>query len=476
MVARSKLMIQPSNRSRLELIASLSPSERRRLLGPLTDAQAKQIEWSWDWSGRPNQLLPGTPRAAIQRRDWIFWLALAGRGWGKTRVGSETVRQWALSPRERILMIAPTTNDVRATMMEGPSGLLSCYPADQRPIYQPTRHRVLFPSGAVGITVSAEEPDRIRGQQFTKFWFDELAAAKRHQEAWDQVMFAFRLKTKNLQGLITTTPKPLKLLKELVHSTDTVVTRGSSYENRTNLNELYYRKVIAPYEGTRLGRQEIHAEILEDVPGALWTRARIEDCRLKELMRHDQFVRIVIAIDPAVSHDESSDETGILVCALVRSGHVLVLEDASGKYSAADWARIAVHLLRKWRADRIVGEVNNGGDLVARNIFAYDSSVPFRAVRASRGKYMRAEPVAALYERGLVHHTIQCNSSETDLRVHQGCLCQLEEQMVSWTPLGDQKSPDRLDALVWGVTDLVVDPEEISQQVDFSQPYQISAI
>lgn len=360
-------------------------------------------------------------------------------------------------------MIAPTASDVRDVMIEGESGLMACYPPHRRPVYYPTRHLVEFPSGAIGITRSADEPERLRGPQFRKFWADELCAWRFHQQAWDQIMFGFRKKGAELQGVITTTPKPIKLIKWLIANQKTVITRGSSYENRANLAEEYYLDVIAPYEGTRLGRQEINAELLEDVPGALWTRALIDATRIQLVqVRWDLFVRIVVAIDPAVSHNPNSDETGIIVAALTRSGHVVILADLSMKGSPLQWATVAIAAYRHYQADRIVGEVNNGGDLVERNITAVDSSVAFRSVRASRGKYIRAEPVAALYEQGRVHHV--------------GSFGTLEDQMCQWTPQGDEDSPDRMDANVWAVTELLVDVETVTSRVQVGGWETISSV
>lgn len=367
-------------------------------------------------------------------------------------------------------MIAPTASDVRDVMIEGPSGLMSCYPPTNRPVYFPTRHLVQFPSGAIGITVSADEPDRIRGKQFRKFWFDELAACQYAREAWDQVMFGFRLPDAELQGLVTTTPKPIEVLKAILANPRTVVTKGSSDENKANLSPDYISDVIDPYRGTRLGRQEIEAEFLEDIPGALWTRAMIEACRVDT--RPSQFERIVVAIDPAVSSNPDSDETGIGVVGLCHpERHPLtgkpvrrcvVLEDLSLRGTPYQWGSTAIAALIKWRGDRIVGEVNNGGDLVASNIWGINPNVPFRAVHATRGKQLRAEPVSGLYEQGLVNHC--------------GAFPKLEDQMCEWTPQSGQKSPDRLDWLVWAIYDLVIQPAEEVHQLHYDQGYSISPI
>jgi phage terminase large subunit-like protein len=446
-----------------QLLKRMPVPKRQAVINRLTERQAEALRWDWRFWARPAQMLPGSTGAAITRNDWVFWVVQAGRGFGKTRTGAEAVREWAEDPNARILMIAPTSDDVRSTMIEGPSGLLSCYPPDRRPLYNPSRHLIHFPSGAIGITRSADEPERLRGPQFTKFWADELCAWNYPEEAWDQISFGFRLKTKNLQGIISTTPKPLKVFKAILSDPGTVVTRGSSYDNRDNLSPQFFDKVIRRYEGTRLGRQEIDAELLEDVPGALWTRALIDATRItmKE-MRWDLLVRIVVAIDPAVTSHEDSDETGIVVGALARSGHVLILDDLSCKESPLGWAKVAIAAYKSRQAHRIVGEVNNGGDLVERNLKAVDPNIPFRAVRASRGKAIRAEPVAALYEQGRVHHV--------------GFFTELEDQMCSYTPLGNEKSPDRLDAMVWAVTELLLDEEQMTMQTSMGGLEVISPI
>ncbi len=464
-------MTQPLPRlglSKIESLAFENESQLRSLLGALSEEEAQSILYDWRWNARPKQLIPGTPGAAEPRNDWLFWLALAGRGWGKTKVGGETVREWAQDPKARILMVAPTAADVFEVMIYGPSGLMSCFPPNAKPSYNSSHHEVTFPSGAIGITRSAEEPERLRGPQFTKFWFDELAACQRAEAAWDQIMYGFRIPTPQLRGIITTTPKPIKTLKAIIANPRTVVTRGSSDENLANLAPEYITQVIHPYRGTRLGRQEINAEVLEDVPGALWTRKLIDAGRItQQQICWDMIVRIVVAIDLAVTHREDSDETGIVVLALTRSLHVLVLDDLSCRETPLGWARIAVAAYYNPRgsamgADRIVCEVNNGGDLVEANIRTVDANVAVRAVRASRGKYIRAEPVSALYEQGRVHHV--------------GAFGDLEDQMCGWTPQGDERSPDRMDALVWGVTDLLIDIEETATAVQFASPYSISSV
>jgi phage terminase large subunit-like protein len=443
------LMNSRAERIRLNLsiaqwLAKQPKPIRTAIIRSFKESQLDYINWDWRFWGRPSQLRPGTAGAQLQSLDWRFWLVLAGRGFGKTRVGAETCRGWAEDKRERILLVGPTASDVRDTMIEGPSGLLACYPPGRKPIYNPSRHRITFPSGAIGITRSADEPERLRGPQFTKFWGDELCAWFYAKEAWDQIMFGFRVKTSNLQGVITTTPKPIDTLRKLLANAKSIVTRGSSYENRANLSDDWYADVIEPYEGTRIGRQEIEGEVLEDTPGAQWTQAVIDGNRI-ERIDMPPLIRVVVAIDPAVTASETSDETGIGAAGIAANGHVYVLEDASCKESPAAWARVACRLMLKWDADRIVAEVNNGGDLVERNIRAVLQEIPFRSVRATRGKLLRAEPVAAMYERGRVHH-VGRNFE------------QLELQQTTWVPGAGMKSPDRLDWLVWAVTDLALDP------------------
>ena len=317
-----------------------------------------------------------------------------------------------------------------------------------------------FHNGAIAHLFSADEPERLRGPQCEAFWADELAAWRFLRDAWDNLQFGFRLGN-DPRGVITTTPKPLPLIKDLIADEHAVVTRASSYENRANLAPTFFDSIIRKYEGTRIGRQELMAEVLEDAPGALWTMQRIDAARIKAGdVQWDAILRVVVAIDPAVTAREDSDETGIIVAALTRTMHVVVLEDLTCKESPAGWARIATTAYYSQRADRIIGEVNNGGDLVEANIRATAPDVAYRSVRASRGKAIRAEPVAALYEQGRVHHV--------------GNFPLLEEQMCSWSPQSGGKSPDRMDALVWAITDLVVDQEEESHSFQIMPPVRIS--
>jgi phage terminase large subunit-like protein len=430
-----------SNASRLELIASLPAAQRASLLQSLSDAEANAILYDWrGFIARRNQIQPAG--------DWVHWILLAGRGFGKTKTGAETVREWAKEKLPApIHLVAPTAADIRKVMIEGPSGILSCYPAHERPHYEPSKgHLITWPNGNIAYAFSADEPARLRGPQCCRYWADELCAWNYAQEAWDNLMFGFRIGD-SLRGIITTTPRPIQLLRDLLTNPASTVTRGTTYDNRRNLAKAFFAEVIRKYEGTRTGRQELMGELLEDFPGALWTRSMIESARIRpDEVKWDMIVRIVVAIDPAVSANEDSDETGIITAALTRSEHILILDDDSCKESPLGWARAAVARYKMRKADRIVAEVNNGGDLVAANLYTVAPEVPFRAVRASRGKAVRAEPVAAMYEQGRVHHV--------------GLFPTLEDQLCEFVPgLENQKSPDRMDALVWAVTELVVDPE-----------------
>ena len=380
-------------------------------------------------------------------------MVLAGRGFGKTRVGAETVRQWVKQGYDLIHLVGATAGDTRDVMVQGESGLLNCFPPNERPKYEPSKRLVTFQNGAIARLFSADEPERLRGPQCKAFWADELAAWRFMQDAWDNLQFGFRLGD-DPRGVITTTPKPLKLLKDILADPATVATRGSSYENRVNLAPAFFRSIIRKYEGTRIGRQELNAEILDDVPGALWTRDMIERSRitLKD-MRWDHVVRSVVAVDPAVSTSDESDETGIVVAAIVRSGHIIVMVDRTCRESPYDWARVVLDAYNYWKASRVVGEVNNGGNLVETNLRVVAPNLPFRAVRATDNKYTRAEPVAALYEQGRVHHL--------------GAFPDLEDQLCSYVPRLVRKSPDRMDALVWAVTELLgLDNEEVEAVIE----------
>jgi len=401
----------------------------------LPPAVAERLLRDWSVWGRADQQPP--PGA------WRTWLILAGRGWGKSRTGAEWVRAMATSGRaRRIALVARTAADVRDVLVEGESGLLAIHRADERPTWEPSRRRLTWPNGAIATTYSAEEPDQLRGPQHDAAWCDELAAW-RYPDAWDQLQMGLRLGT-DPRVVVTTTPRPTPLVRALALASTTHVTRGRTRDNARNLAPGVVDALAARYGSTRLGRQELDGEILDDAPGALWRLAMFDASRVDVA---PDLRRVVVAIDPAVTAHEGSDETGIIVAGVGLDGRVYVLEDLSGTFPAEQWARRAVEAFRRHRADRIVCEVNNGGDLVASVLRAVDRSVPVKQVRATRGKALRAEPVAALYEQGRVSHV--------------GALSRLEDQCASWDPAGDHRSPDRLDALVWSITELAVRDEAV---------------
>ena len=426
----------PSQVSVAQSLASLPEALRTEALGTLTEEQAAELLFDWRFWARPDQLPP--------EGGWRIWLVLAGRGWGKTRVGAEWVRAQVANGCKRVAIVGRTAADVRDTMVEGESGILACCPEGTAPPYEPPKRRLTWPNGAIATTYSADEPKNLRGPQHDAAWADELATW-RDTEAWDNLLLGLRLGD-NPKVVVTTTPKPQRLLRAMVTDPTVHVTRGTTYDNLANLAPAFQQEIIGRYEGTRLGRQELRGEILEDVEGALWSRSLIDAARVKpdrdedgKLLFVPPLRRIVVAIDPAVTSGEESDDTGIIVAGIGDDGAGYVLQDATCKDTPGAWAAKAIGCFDNWQADRIVAEVNNGGDLVEANIRTVRATVPYQKVHASRGKRVRAEPIAALYEQGRIHHV--------------GEFAALEDQMCNFapdvTPTGD--SPDRVDALVWAL-------------------------
>jgi predicted phage terminase large subunit-like protein len=421
-------------------LASLPEALRNDLIAALNPAETRALLYGWPFWARANQLPPDG--------DWRVWLLLAGRGFGKTRTGAELIRAQAMAlAARRLALVAPTAGDARDIMVEGESGILAISPPWERPRYEPSKRRLTWPNGAIATLFSADEPERLRGPQHDAAWCDELASW-RYPEAWDMLMLGLRLGT-DPRVVVTTTPRPTKLIRELIADPTVVVTRGTTLENRANLAPVFLGQIVRKYQGTRLGRQELDAEILEDVPGALWNRGVIEATRA---FRAPSLIRVVVAIDPAASSTAGADETGIIVAGKDQDGRGWVIADASGRYPPTEWAKTAISAYRAHRADRIVAEVNNGGDMVEATLRMIEPNASFAAVRASRGKVTRAEPVAALYEQGRVRHL--------------GAFPQLEDQMCAFTLEAHATSksgsagysPDRVDALVWALTDLLVEP------------------
>jgi phage terminase large subunit-like protein len=367
-------------------------------------------------------------------------LIIAGRGFGKTRTGAETLRQWVgQGVCQRLALIAETEAEARQVMVEGSSGLLAVHPRAERPLYEPSKRLLSWPNGAIATCFSAEAYEQLRGPQFDGAWIDELAKFREGEKVWDQLMFGLRL-GKNPRVIVTTTPRPTKLLKKLVKDPEVVLTKGSTFENAKNLAKPFLDYIRCHYEKRWLGRQEIYGDFVEDKEGALWTPALLE--RAREAFQNIPLRRVVIAIDPAVSHGVKSDETGIIVAGITTEGTGVVLEDLSLKGPSHLWIGKAIEAYHRLKADRIVAEVNMGGELVEQLLRSHDPTVSYKPVRAMRGKALRAEPIAALYERGKVWHA--------------GGFPKLDEQLCSYIPGVSSKSPDRLDALVWALTELML--------------------
>lgn len=406
------------------------------------------LKWRIDWldKSRPKQLPPPG--------DWQYWLLNCGRGFGKTRLGAEDCAFEAATHPGWHAVVGPTQSDVRSICFEGPSGLMSVIPPCLVKRYNRNDLELELVGGGIIAGKSAEKPDRLRGPNWRRAWCDELASwgasaaghkksaeVNRLQETWDNLLFGLRIGERP-RVVITTTPRPLQFIRDLARNPKTHLTTGSTFENTSLAKSALdtYREI---FEGTRKGQQELYAEILEDAEGALWTWAQIEKLRVKELPDGVTVVRYVIAIDPAVTSEDQSDETGIVVAGLGSDSIIYVLDDLSGKYTPRDWARTALIAYSRREADCVVGEVNQGGDLVESNLRAEAGETWFRykGVHAKRSKYLRAEPIAAYYEKGKVRHV--------------GLFPQLEKQMVNFTGSTGIGSPDRLDALVYAIKELM---------------------
>lgn len=410
----------------------MNAQNRATALEMLTDDEAQALLYDWPFWAREKQLPP--------QWNWFGWLILAGRGFGKTRTGAEFVRMMVESGRwKRVALVARTAADARDVMVEGESGILAVSPPWFMPRYEPSKRRLTWPNGAIATTYSGDKPDQLRGPQHDGAWLDEMAAW-RYPEAFDQAMFGLRLGD-HPQWIGTTTPRPTKLIRDLSKDPAVHVTRGNTYENRANLAKDTLAQFERKYAGTRLGRQELDGVVLDDVPGALWTHDLIE---LHRVMKAPELVRIGVALDPAATSNEDSAETGIVVGGLGVDGHGYVLDDCSLRGTPSEWAREALAAYHRFEGDRMVAEANNGGDMIEQVLKsvlpAGERMPPYKKVHASRGKQTRAEPVSALYEQGLIHHV--------------GGFAELEDQMCTWLP--GETSPDRMDALVWLFTELMV--------------------
>lgn len=423
-----------------------SPSAQQRALDALRRAQNEA--WrpffcsrpicdglphdKWKWNHARADQHPPTDQ------DWLTWLIQSGRGAGKTRTGAELTHRMA-EHVPRIAVVAATGADVRDTCLEGESGILTISRPGNMPHYEPSKRRLTWPNGCIGHTFSAEEPDRLRGPEHGFAWMDEPAHWPLVQQAWDNLLFGLRI-GKRPRIVVTTTPKPRPWLRELRADPRTRVTNASTYANLANLAPTFAEAVIARYEGTRLGRQELLGELLEDIEGALWSFALIEPFRVVET---PDLIRIVVGVDPAGSSSSSADETGIVVAGVDSNGELYILEDASGRYTPHGWATRVREAYDLWKADAVVAEKNYGGEMVAHTLRVAGVEHRLILAQARRGKALRAEPLVGMYEQGKVHHV--------------GVFSELETQMTEWVPYEMlDKSPDRLDALVYATALLMV--------------------
>lgn len=430
-----------SNLSKKQLFETLPPEKQLKLIKSMSAEQIYALKYDWDWNGRPNQQFP--------KGDWYIWALICGRGYGKTRTGSEIVLEMSKT-NQFMILIGRSDTDLKDILIKGESGILNCASKHNRPVYK--NEQLHFPNGSIAYCVSAQEPDGLRGYQSSFILMDEFAAYPYPEEIYNQATMGHRLKPtdgSNPKLVIATTPKPIDFIIELVKkskqpNSNIIITNGNTRENMSNLAPSFIRNVVEPLEGTRIGRQEINGEILDENPNALFSSNNIEKYRVpkydsgKNLIDY-KFSRIVVGIDPAVSSNATSDSTGIVVGAKGLDGHYYIIEDATMLAKPIEWSTKAVNLYHLYNADRIVAEVNNGGDLIEQAIRSVDDNVSYKQVRAMKNKILRAEPIANFYERGIVHHI--------------GIFKELEDQMTQYTGLS-KKSPDRLDALVWVLTEL----------------------
>ncbi len=419
-------------KSLLEILVAAHGPEG--VISILTPEQRDELQYEWNAWARPEQLIPDDKRVV---------LLLAGRRFGKTRAASEAVRARVEDGRARnIILAAPTHNDMLTDMLDGPSGLVTISPPWNKPVFKTTDNTLTWPNGARAICLSAERPERTRGKETDLVWCDEIAAWSR-PEMWDLLQFCGGIKP--MYFIVTTTPRPTDLVRQLIKTADLVV-RGSTFDNVSNLDQGFLDGMKSKYEGTRLGRQELYAELLDDVEGALWKHDMIDKTRRP---MPPTLKRLVVAVDPSGSAKRTADEAGIVVagigdcpCLGRVETHAFVLEDRTGRYSPRDMGAKAIDAYYKWHCDRLVAEDNFGGVMVHDLIQLIDPRVAYKAVHASRGKLVRAEPVAALYEQGKVHHV--------------GMFKELEDEQCQYAPLISTESPGRLDALVWAITDLML--------------------
>lgn len=418
------------------ILSALPDEERRAALTSLSASELAALEYCWPVWARKDQLAPPGP--------WRTWVQCAGRGSGKTKSSAEATRaEIEAGRRVSVGLIGPTADTLRRDQA---AALLQASPPWCRPIHEASQRRMVWPNGAYAYLLSSEEPDRIRGLNLDWAWVDELTSLANQADVWSNLQLALRVKGPtgaDPAAIVSTTPKRQPLLKAIMAHPSSVVTRASTFDNAANLSQATLDHLTATLGGTTLGRQELFGDLLDDLDGALWNRAMLDACRVKNAP--DDLKRIVVAIDPAGTSGKNSDETGIIVAGVDRAGIGYVLADLSGKYSPDGWARKAVNAYHAWHADKIVVETNFGADMCVSTINSVDQHVPVKKVTASRGKQIRAEPISALYEQRRIKHL-----ASLDL---------LEDQMCGWDPAENGPSPDRVDALVWALTELIAGPQ-----------------
>ncbi|WP_114010185.1 DNA-packaging protein [Cohaesibacter intestini] len=436
---KSNSILTASAKTLRSALIDCSKADRAQFLASLSIDELNALLSDWEIWARPDQLPP--------QGDWTTWLVMGGRGAGKTRTGAEWIKALALGrapfasqPHGRIALVGETLGDAREVMVEGVSGLLAIHTRDERPTWHATRRRLEWPNGAIAQTFSAEDPESLRGPQFDAAWGDELAKWRQADATWDMLQFGLRLGERPRQ-IVTTTPRPTALLKRLLKDPRTVTSHAPTKANLANLAPGFLDTIVSRYQGSRLGRQELDGELIEERADALWQREQLD--RLRVERPPDALERVIVAIDPPATSTKQADACGIVAAGLDTAGHAYILKDASeGQLSPTAWANKAIGLYKRLQADCVLAEVNQGGEMVTTILANIDPSVPVRTVHASRGKYLRAEPVSALYEQGRVRHV--------------GNLSELEDEMCDFgvNGLSDGRSPDRLDAMVWAVTHL----------------------
>lgn len=442
-------LARPAKRSNAAWVASAPRKIQEEFLNSLSEDSLMALPWLFEFWALPHQLPP--------EGDWKTWIILGGRGAGKTRAGAEWVRAQVEGSRpldpgraKRVALIGETIDQAREVMVFGDSGILACSPSDRRPVWEATRRRLVWPNGAIAQVFSAHDPESLRGPQFDAAWCDELAKWKKAREAWDMLQFGLRLGS-HPQQCVTTTPRNVKILREIIDRPSTAMSTAPTEANKAYLAKSFLEEIRDRYAGTRLARQELDGVLLQDAEGALWPAGLIEAARRKSV---EGIERVIVAVDPPVTSGKDSDTCGIVVVGARTQGapgtwEAVVLEDASIQgASPQDWAKAALGAMRRHSADKLVAEVNQGGDLVETVIRQIDPLVAFRKVHASRGKVARAEPVALLYEQGRV--------------AHASGLEELEDQMCQMTAQGytGKGSPDRVDALVWALHELILEPAQ----------------